>query len=111
NADRLWKRFSDRYLMVVLEALRGWLDVCGGSAAGIEKIVQSVARSRAEGGPLHLPYPLLLPARARGMVGEFRQGRAATREGFSWSHSCNQRYLEPELGRVDGEMGARTGEE
>lgn len=29
DADRLWKRFSDRYLMVVLQALRGWLDVCG----------------------------------------------------------------------------------
>src|SRR5512145_34649 len=25
DADRLWKRFSDRYLMIVLEALQGWL--------------------------------------------------------------------------------------
>ena len=35
--------------------------------------------------------------RARGMVGEFREGRAATREGLSWSHRCNQRYLGAEL--------------
>jgi DNA-binding SARP family transcriptional activator/tetratricopeptide (TPR) repeat protein len=110
DADRLWKRFSDRYLMLVLEALRGWLDVCGGSAGGIEKIVRSVARSRTEGETLHLTYTLLLLARARGMVGEFRQGRAATREGLSWSHSCNQRYLEAELWRVDGELAYRTGE-
>jgi DNA-binding SARP family transcriptional activator/tetratricopeptide (TPR) repeat protein len=110
DADRLWKRFSDRYLMIVLEALRGWLDVCGGSAGGIEKIVRSVARSRTEGETLHLTYTLLLLARARGMVGEFRQGRAATREGLSWSHSCNQRYLEAELWRVDGELAYRTGE-
>jgi tetratricopeptide (TPR) repeat protein len=110
DADRLWKRFSDRYLMVVLEAVRGWLDVCGGSAGGIEKIVRSVARSRTEGETLHLTYTLLLLARARGMVGEFRQGRAATREGLSWSHSCNQRYLEAELWRVDGELAYRTGE-
>ena len=110
DADRLWKRFSDRYLMVVLEALRGWLDVCGGSAGGIEKIVRSVARSRTEGETLHLSYTLLLLARARGMVGEFRQGRAATREGLAWSHRCNQRYLEAELWRVDGELAYRSGE-
>jgi DNA-binding SARP family transcriptional activator len=110
DADRLWKRFSDRYLMVVLEALRGWLDVCGGSAEGIEKIVRSAARSRAEGETLHLTYTLLLLARARGLVGEFRQGRAATREGLSWSHRCNQRYLEAELWRLDGELAYRTGE-
>lgn len=110
DADLLWKRFSDRYLMVALEALRGWLDVCAGSAGGIEKIVRSVARSRTEGETLHLTYTLLLLARARGMVGEFRQGRAATREGLSWSQRCNQRYLEAELWRVDGELAYRSGE-
>ena len=49
DAGLLWKRLSERYLIVVLEALRGWLDVCEGSLGGIEKIVQSVARSRTEG--------------------------------------------------------------
>jgi len=110
DADLVWKRLSERYLMVVLEALRGWLDVCEGSAGGIEKIVRSVARLRTEGETLHLTYTLLLLARARGMVGEFRQGRAATREGLSWSHRCNQRYLEAELWRVDGELAYRSGE-
>jgi hypothetical protein len=110
NAEPLWTRLSERYLMVVLEALRGWLDVCAGSAGGIAKIVQSVARSRMEGETLHLTYTLLLLARARGMVGEFRDGRAATREALAWSHRCNQRYLEPELWRVDGELAYRCGE-
>jgi ATP/maltotriose-dependent transcriptional regulator MalT len=110
DADLLWKRLPERYLTVVLEALRGWLDVCAGSAGGIEKIVRSVARSRTEGETLHLTYTLLLLARARGMVGEFREGRAATREGLSWSHRCNQRYLEAELWRVDGELAYRSGE-
>ncbi len=110
DADLLSKRLSERYLTVVLEALRGWLDVCHGSAGGIEKIVQSVTRSRAEGETLHLTYTLLLLARARGLVGEFHQGRAATREGLSWSQRCNQRYLEAELWRVDGELAYRSGE-
>jgi DNA-binding SARP family transcriptional activator len=110
DADLLWKRFSDRYLVVVLEALRGWLDVCQGSAEGIDKIVRSAARSRAEGETLHLTYTLLLLARARGVIGEFREGRVATCEGLSWSHRCNQRYLEAELWRVDGELAYRSGE-
>ncbi len=71
DAEVLWQRLSERYLVVVLEALRGWLDVCEGSAGGIEKIVRSVARSRTDGETLHLTYCLLLLARARGMAGEF----------------------------------------
>ena len=110
DVDLLWKRLPMRYLMIVLEALRGWLDVCEGSTGGIEKIVRSVARSRTDGETLHLTYTLLLLARARGMSGEFHEGRAATREGLSWSHTCNQRYLEAELWRVDGELAYRSGE-
>jgi ATP/maltotriose-dependent transcriptional regulator MalT len=110
DAEHLWKRLSMRYLMVVGEALRGWLEVCEGSAEGIEKIVRSVAASRTGGETLHLTYTLLLLARARGMAGEFHQGRAATREGLSLLHRCNQRYLEAELWRVDGELAYRSGE-
>ena len=110
DAEALWKRLSERYLMVVLEALRGWQEVCAGSAGGIEKIMRSVARSRTEGETLHLTYTLLLLARARGMVGEWRQGRAATREGLSWTQRYDQRYLEAELWRLDGELAYRSGE-
>ena len=110
EAELLWKRLSMRYLMIVGEALRGWLDVCEGSAGGIEKILRSVAASRTDGETLHLTYTLLLLARARGMVGEFREGRAATREGLACSRSYNQRYLEAELWRVDGELAYRSGE-
>lgn len=110
DAERLWTRFSDRYLMVVLEALRGWLEVCRGSAGGIERILRSVARSRSEGETLHLTYTLLLLARARSMLGEFRQGRVAAREALAWAQRCDQRYLEAELWRVDGELAYRCGE-
>ena len=110
EADRLGKRLPSRYLMIVGEALRGWLDVCEGSPEGLERIVQSVARSRTEGESLHLTYTLLLLARARGMVGELHEGRAATREGLSLSEHRNQRYLEAELWRVDGKLAYRRGE-
>jgi DNA-binding SARP family transcriptional activator len=110
TAERLWKRLPMPYLMIVGEALRGWLDVCDGSPGGIEKIARSVARSRTDGETLHLTYTLLLLARAHAVAGECHQGRAATREGLSWSDSHNQRYLEAELWRVDGELAHRGGE-
>jgi tetratricopeptide (TPR) repeat protein len=110
DAERLRKRLPMPYLMIVGEALRGWLDVRDGSPGGIDKIVRSVARSRTEGETLHLTYTLLLLARAQAMAGACRQGRAAAREGLSWSHSHNQRYLEAELWRVDGELAHRGGE-
>jgi DNA-binding SARP family transcriptional activator/tetratricopeptide (TPR) repeat protein len=110
DAELLGKRLPERYLMIVGDALRGWLDVCEGSPGGIERIVQSVARSRTEGESLHLTYTLLLLARARGLAGELHEGRAATREALSLSQRRNQRYLEAELWRVDGELAYRSGE-
>jgi ATP/maltotriose-dependent transcriptional regulator MalT len=110
DADLRWTRLPERYLVIVLRALRGWLDVCTGTAAGMEKIVQAVTRSRTEGESLHLTYTLLLLARARAAVGELRQGRAATREALAWSRRCNQRYLEAELWRVEGELAYRSGD-
>src|SRR5262249_46652508 len=104
------KRLPMRYLMIVGEALRGWLEVCGGFPGGVERIAQSVAHSRIDGENLHLTYTLLLLARARGMLGELHEGRAAIREALAWSQRRNQRYLEAELWRVDGELAYRSGE-
>ena len=71
--------------------------------------MRSVVRSRTEGESLHLTYTLLLLARARGLAGELHEGRAATREALSLSQRRNQRYLEAELWRADGELAYRSG--
>ena len=110
EAEQVWKRLPDDYLVVVLDALRGWLDVSRGSSEGIERIIPCVAASRVEGETLHLTYCLLLLARARGAADEITEGRAATREGISRSRAWNQRYLEAELWRVDGELAFSSGE-
>ncbi len=110
SADRVWARLSERYLVVVLDALRGWLEVCEGTAAGIDRIVQSAERSHAEGETLHLSYTLLLLARARYALGELHDGRATAGEGLSWSSRWNQGYLEAELWRIDGELAHDGGD-
>jgi DNA-binding SARP family transcriptional activator len=110
EAERLRERLSERYLVVVLDALRGWLDVSEGSLGGIDRILHAVGRSRAEGETLHLSYTLLLLARARLKSGEVREGSLASREALEWTRSKNQRYLEAELGQVDAELAQRGGE-
>ncbi len=110
EAEALRERLSERYLVVVLEALRGWLEVSEGSLGGIDTILHAVGRSRAEGETLHLSYVLLLLARARLQAGEAREGRVASREALEWTQAVKQRYLEAELSRLDAELARRSGE-
>jgi ATP/maltotriose-dependent transcriptional regulator MalT len=110
DADLLQKRLPERYLKVVLDALRGWVAVREGSFGPVEDIVRAVAISRAEGETLHLTYCLLLLARARALTGELDEGRVATREAIAWSQRRNQGYLEAELWRVDAELAYRSGQ-
>jgi DNA-binding SARP family transcriptional activator len=108
--EQVWSRLPMPYLEIVGNALRGWLEVCEGTPGGIERIVAAVTGSRPEGETLHLTYCLRLLARARGAAGEFREGRAAAREALAWSHQRDQRYLEAEVWRIDGELAFRSGE-
>lgn len=109
EAERLRRRVPVPYLMIVVDALGGWLAVEQGSAGAVEEIVRSVERSRVAGESLHLTYTLLLLARARASTGEIDHGRAASQDGLAWSHRHDQRYLEAELLRVDGELAHRAG--
>ena len=107
EAEALRERLSEPYLVVVLDALRGWLEVSERSLGGIDKILQAVGRSRAEGETLHLSYTLLLLARARLLAGEVHEGRVAAREALEWTRASNQRYLEAELRQLDAELARR----
>ncbi len=110
QTDSIWSRLSERYFKIVLNAIRGWLEVHEGSPTGIDRIVQSTAPSRVEGETLHLTMVLLLLARARARRGELQEARAAAREAIAWSEQCGQRYLMPELLRVNGEAAYGLGE-
>ena len=86
------------------------LEVREGSLGGIDKILQAVGRSRAEGETLHLSYTLLLLARARLQAGEVHEGRVAVREALEWTDETNQRYLEAELSQLNVELARHSPE-
>jgi tetratricopeptide (TPR) repeat protein len=110
DAEEVWRRLSERYLLVLLDALRGLLAAREGAREGAAQIEQSVAASRTDGETLHLTYTLLLLARARGLAGEFDAGRAATREAIAWTQGHDQHYLAAELWRTDGEFAFGAGD-
>jgi DNA-binding SARP family transcriptional activator len=104
EAEELRERLPEKYLVILLNALRGWLEMNQDSLGGIDRILQAVGRSRVEGQTLHLSYALLLLARSRAVAGEVREGRVASREALEWTRKYKQLYLEAELTRVDGEL-------
>src|SRR5690606_5403832 len=97
------------YFEIVARLLHGWLDVLDGDPSGVAAIRESVDRLRAEQ-PLHLSLALLLRARAHLLAGDAAAGRAATTEAVRLSEASGQRYLLPELLRVDAELRALAGD-
>ena len=59
---------------------------------------------------LHLSYTLLLLARAHLREKSCVAGRDVVREGLSWTRDRDQRYLEAEFHRVDGELAFEAGD-
>ena len=110
EAESQWTRMSDRYLVVVIDAIRGWLDECTGTVGGVDRIVAAVARSRAGAESLHLTYALLLLARARIARGELAEAEAALREAVSYSEQTGQHYLCAALLEAGGRIASRRGD-
>jgi DNA-binding SARP family transcriptional activator len=93
-----------------LPLFQGWLEVMAGDAAGIDRIREGVVAAHAPGRTLHLTHALATLAGASLRVGDLSEARAAVAEGLAWTETHDQRYLEPELLRLDGELLAARGE-
>ena len=81
-----------------------WLDVIEARPGASESLAQSVAGMRAEHETLHLTHALSLLARAHLRAGDFDRGLGAVTEALDWGASHDQRYAEPLLRRVEGDL-------
>jgi DNA-binding SARP family transcriptional activator/tetratricopeptide (TPR) repeat protein len=100
--DELWTTQRLDLFATIGRALRGWADAQGGR--GLAGIEDAVGRWRKGRQRLHLTHSLSLLARANLLEGNAAAGRAATAEALEWTAGHDQRYLEAELWRVDGEL-------
>jgi predicted ATPase len=85
--------------------MRGWALAHQGQAQeGIEQINQSLSAYRATGAELWLPYFLVLLAEAHGTLGEPEVGLAVLTEALTLMDTTGERWYEPELYRLKGEL-------
>jgi tetratricopeptide (TPR) repeat protein len=106
--DTLWTEQRLPMFANTGRSLRGWLDALAGR--GVGALEAAVDCWRDERQSLHLVHSLALLARFFCRERDIEAGRAATREALDRIEVANQRYLEPELLRIDGELLALDGD-
>ena len=85
--------------------LRGWALAHQGQAQeGIEQLNQGLIAHRATGAELWRPYFLALLAEAHGIQGEPETGLTALTEALTLVDTTGERWYEPELYRLKGEL-------
>jgi len=92
-----WMRFGS--------LLHGWaLAQRGQAQAGIEQIHQGLTAYHATGAGMLRPYFLALLAEAHGIQGEPEEGLALLTEALTLVDTTGERWYEPELYRLQGEL-------
>ena len=85
--------------------LHGWaLAQQGKAQEGIEQLHQGLIAFRATGAELSRPYWLALLAEAYGTTGEPEAGLTALAEALTLVDTTGERWYEPELYRLKGEL-------
>jgi class 3 adenylate cyclase/predicted ATPase len=85
--------------------VRGWaLALQGQAKEGIEQLQQSMQAFRAPGAEINQPYFLALLAEAHGMIGQPEGGLTALAEALTLVDTTGERWYEPELYRLKGEL-------
>ena len=89
----------------VASVLQGWaLAKQGQTEHGIEQIRQGLTRAQDSGNGWGRPYLLGLLADAYGLAGQAEQGLAALVEALGIIRTTDERFCEPELYRLRGEL-------
>lgn len=106
--EAIWSQRQLGYFLRVGRLLRGWLD-CLSGGKDVSVLEATLDGWRFESQTLHLTYGLTLLARAHLRRGDWEAGEAAVEEALRWTAAHDQRYLEPELLRLGGELAVLTG--
>jgi predicted ATPase len=93
------------HFMALGSLLRGWALAHQGQAKeGIEQLHQDLTTYRATGAEILRPYWLALLAEAFGTTGEPHAGLTVLTEALTFAETTGERWYEPELYRLKGEL-------
>lgn len=111
-AAALCDRYGVVYYRAMAEILRGWARAAAGeSAHGIDEMRQGLADLLAMGAELRRPYYLGLLAGAYARAGQIEDGLTAVSEGLTVARRNEERWCEPELHRLEGELLHQRGDD
>jgi hypothetical protein len=108
-ADTLTSTMRIDYFATMAELLRGGRDVRAGDVRSLATMRRATERMRREQ-PLALTLGLSLLARGLRRAGQPPAGRAVVAEALAWTERSGQRYLLPELLRIEAELLALSGD-
>ncbi|MCY1081612.1 protein kinase domain-containing protein [Archangium lansingense] len=92
-------------------ALRGWaLARLGRREEGLEVLHASLEQLRRMGAWIYVPYFQGLLAEVQGSLGQVREGLVSVEEALDCAAGMGDRFLEPELHRIRGELLRLRGE-
>jgi predicted ATPase len=93
------------FWMAIGTVLRGWVLVQQGQAReGMAQLTHGLMTYRATGAEITRPYYLALLAEAHGTLGESEAGLAVLTEALTLAETTGERWCEPELYRLKGEL-------
>jgi DNA-binding SARP family transcriptional activator len=98
----LWERYPLGSFTTIGPFFPMWLAIERDEPDAIEQLRTGVAALHGVDQRLHLTHGLALLARGLLRTGDVAGGRAAVAEGLEFGRRQGQRYLEPELLRLDG---------
>ncbi len=105
EAVRLTREYEAPYYLawssILLQFARTWSSP---GQANLEALREAIDRFRAAGARLRLPYYFSLLARAHAQLGEFEQGLAVIEGALVESLQNHERWWDPELHRLRGEL-------
>ena len=101
----LWVRDFCNSILAWGTIVQGWVGVESGEVEdGVAKMQQGLAALQATGSGLRLPYYRALLVAAFGNMGHVAKGLRALDEAFADVRQTGERWLEPELHRLKGEL-------
>ena len=110
-AGAVCRRYGFRYYLAWTPILAGWARARQGDRqAGLAAMLQGLDELRATGARLRAPLYLGLIAQASGLLGGVDAGLRYLEEAISLGETSGEKWLRPELQRIQGDLLRQQGE-
>ncbi|HEY7392872.1 MAG TPA: AAA family ATPase [Bryobacteraceae bacterium] len=111
-AAAVCRRYGFRYYLAWTPIIAGWAESrLGDRRAGLAGMLEGYRELRATGAALRAPYYLSLIAEAAGQCGDVDTGLRHLEEAMRLNEASNERWLQPELQRIRGDLLRQKGEQ